>query len=65
MFRPHVRDKKYRWQLRNDARTPYEPWRWPLQAIDNRDPIVLAEHVNGLDDVNALVRDWTPDKAAR
>jgi len=25
----------------------------------------LAEHVNGLDDVKALVRDWTPDNAAR
>jgi anaerobic selenocysteine-containing dehydrogenase len=25
----------------------------------------LGEHVNGLDDVKALVRDWTPEKAAR
>jgi murein DD-endopeptidase MepM/ murein hydrolase activator NlpD len=36
-----------RFKLRDDARPKYEPWRWPLQRLADREPIVLAEQVNG------------------
>lgn len=35
------------WRLRNDARITAQPWRWPLARLGNRDPLVLAEGVNG------------------
>ncbi len=35
------------WRLRNDARAQPQPWRWPLARLGDRDPIVLAEGVNG------------------
>jgi murein DD-endopeptidase MepM/ murein hydrolase activator NlpD len=34
------------WALRHAARAP-ERWQWPLVRIDGRDPIVLADHING------------------
>ncbi len=35
------------WRLRNSARIPSQPWRWPLVRLGDRDPVVLAENVNG------------------
>lgn len=35
------------WRLRNDARVQPQPWRWPLARLGDRDPVVLAEDVNG------------------
>ena len=34
------------WRLRNDARITTQPWRWPLSRLGNRDPLVLAEHLD-------------------
>src|SRR5690606_32118126 len=34
-------------QLHPSARAQRGPWRWPLARVGNRDPIVLAEHVDG------------------
>lgn len=47
MFHPmmHTRRRAI-WRLRPDARPLPQPWRWPLQRLGNRDPIVLAEHVS-------------------
>lgn len=35
------------WRLRTDARIKPQPWRWPLARLGDRDPLVLAERVNG------------------
>lgn len=46
MFHPlmHTR-KRSIWRLRPGAMPLPQPWRWPLQRLGDRDPIVLAEHV--------------------
>lgn len=46
-FIPSKRGNRGGWRLRDDARPVELPWRWPLQRIAGRDPIVLAECVNG------------------
>ena len=38
--------RKRRWRLRQDAMPLPQPWRWPLERVGDRDPIVLAEHVD-------------------
>src|SRR5579862_9258236 len=35
------RKSKY-WRLRNSARRQPQPWRWPLQSLGDREPLVLA-----------------------
>jgi murein DD-endopeptidase MepM/ murein hydrolase activator NlpD len=40
-------DARAGWRLRDDARPIDQPWRWPLERIAGRDPVVLAERVNG------------------
>lgn len=43
MFHPmmHTRRRAI-WRLRPEARPLPSPWRWPLQPLGDRDPIVLA-----------------------
>lgn len=43
-FEPITKNTRFR--LRDDARKPQPPWRWPLARLGNRDPLVLAEHVS-------------------
>lgn len=35
------------WKLINDSRLRSKPWCWPLTKLGDREPIVLAEHING------------------
>lgn len=48
LYRPHdptgPRRSRF-WALRH--RSHEQPWRWPLERLGDRDPIVLAEHING------------------
>lgn len=44
MFHPMMHTRKRSiWRLRPDAMPLPQPWRWPLQRLGDRDPIVLAE----------------------
>jgi murein DD-endopeptidase MepM/ murein hydrolase activator NlpD len=38
--------KQMRARLHPSAREQLKPWTWPLARVGNRDPIVLAEHVD-------------------
>ena len=44
---PTGRRRSRFWSLRTDARIKPQPWRWPLARLGDRDPLVLAERVNG------------------
>jgi len=35
------------WALRDSGRIRSQPWRWPLGSLGDREPIVLAEHLDG------------------
>ncbi len=35
------------WKLINQGRWRSKPWCWPLTKLGDREPIVLAEHING------------------
>jgi murein DD-endopeptidase MepM/ murein hydrolase activator NlpD len=35
------------WRLSDDAKPLHVPWRWPLDKLAGREPLVLAERVNG------------------
>lgn len=35
------------WALRHSARSTLGRWQWPLLKLGDREPIVLAEHING------------------
>jgi hypothetical protein len=35
------------WALRHSARSALGRWQWPLLKLGDREPIVLAEHING------------------
>ena len=34
------------WKLINEGRLRSQPWRWPLTTLGDREPIVLAEHID-------------------
>ncbi len=40
------RESKF-WRLINQRRVRSRPWCWPLVKLGDREPIVLAEHING------------------
>jgi murein DD-endopeptidase MepM/ murein hydrolase activator NlpD len=46
-FIPGKRSRGIGWKLRDDARPTEVPWRWPLERLAGRDPLVLGERVNG------------------
>lgn len=46
MFDSIVPSKRSRWRLRPDAMPLRQPWRWPLQPLGRREPIIVAEHVD-------------------
>jgi murein DD-endopeptidase MepM/ murein hydrolase activator NlpD len=46
-FIPGKRSRGIGWKLRDDARPAELPWRWPLQRLAGREPLVLGTDVNG------------------
>jgi murein DD-endopeptidase MepM/ murein hydrolase activator NlpD len=42
-FRP---SKFSTWRVADDAKPLVVPWRWPLSRLADREPLVIAEHVN-------------------
>ena len=43
-FRP---SKYSNWRVSDDAQPLHVPWRWPLDMLAGREPLVLGERVNG------------------
>jgi murein DD-endopeptidase MepM/ murein hydrolase activator NlpD len=46
-FRPSTRPQRGASLLRSDVISPARPWRWPLERLADREPVVLAEHFSG------------------
>jgi murein DD-endopeptidase MepM/ murein hydrolase activator NlpD len=44
-FLPGKRSRGIGWRLRDDARPTELPWRWPLERLAGREPLVLDTHV--------------------
>jgi murein DD-endopeptidase MepM/ murein hydrolase activator NlpD len=47
LIHPFIPSKRRSWRLRHDAQPIELPWRWPLQTLAGREPLVLAQRVNG------------------